>query len=509
MNRLLKALDTLTDSVTMYRLALYYVAGIWVVALVFGAFGILHYAPLAMLVSAIVLLAVSLATNAVFAGVFGAPSNIESAYITVGILALIITPTMSLAGISFLIWAAVWAMAAKYILAIKKKHIFNPAAFAVALTALTIYQSASWWVGNVALLPFVIAGGVMMVRKIHRSDLVYSFLATAVVVTMGASILKGVPFFTGARQLIVSSPLIFFACVMLTEPMTTPPRRGLRIAYGALVGLLFAPFVHLGSLYSTPELALLAGNVFSYLASPKRKMVLRLKEKRQITHDVYEFTFVPDQKLQFRAGQYLEWTLGHEGKDTRGIRRFFTIASSPTKPEISVGVKFYARPSSYKKTLLRMKPGDTIVASQLAGDFTLPSDATKKLVFIAGGIGITPFRSMVQYLLDRGEQRTITLLYANKTMQDIAYSDTFNQAAEKLRMNTVYAISDQSPISENTPIVNARIDDKLITRYVPDWRERMYFISGPHAMVVSCKEQLRAMGVHHTNIKTDYFPGLA
>jgi ferredoxin-NADP reductase len=295
---------------------------------------------------------------------------------------------------------------------------------------------------------------------------------------------------------------------MLTEPMTTPPRRMGRIAYGVLVGILFAPFIHLGSIYSTPELALLAGNVFSYLISPKVKAVLKLKEKIEVTPDVYDFVFENPSGISFKPGQYMEWTLGHENQDSRGIRRFFTIASSPTEDDIRVGVKFYDKSSSYKQTLMDLVPGDTIIASQLSGDFTLPRNKKEKLVFIAGGIGVTPFRSLIKYLLDRDEWRDIVFFYSNKTEEEFAYAEVFEEAGERLNFKNIFTISRKD--STNDPrFVSGRIDSGLILQNVPDWNDRTYYISGPQSMVNGCKEILKKIGVEDKKIKTDYFPGLA
>ena len=384
----------------MYRLVLYYVLSLWVAAFILSFFGLLPYTPTALVVSVVFITVVCWAINFIFARVFDVPSNIESVYATALILALIIAPTQSVGGLYFLGIAAGLAMASKYIIAIYKKHIFNPAALAVALTAVILGQSANWWVGNLYMFPLVLIGGFLIVKKIIRFDLVLSFLITATVTTLGFFFLKGSnPLFI-LKGIIFDSPILFLACVMLTEPTTTPPTRNLRILYGAFVGVLFNPLVHIGSVYSTPELALLVGNIFSYAVSPKNKFILELKEKIPIVADVYDFIFKSDKKFKFKPGQYMEWTLGHGHQDARGMRRYFTIASSPTEDNVRMGVKFYPNSSSFKKSLLFLNPGDKIVASQLAGDFVLPKDKNKKLVFIAGGIGITPFRSMIKYLLD-------------------------------------------------------------------------------------------------------------
>lgn len=511
MKKILNAVDVFLNRITMYRLVLYYLLGLWGLAILFGALGWLPYAPLSLVVSGAIILFVSVVTNVAFAYVFEAHTNIESVYITALILALIMPPLrvapFDWGALAFFIWAPVWAMAAKYIFAVRKKHLFNPAAFAVALTALTINQSATWWVGGSSLLfPFVFFGGLLVVRKIRRADLVWAFFAAAAV-SIGVTATSGP--ISGLAQALAHAPIFFFAFVMLTEPLTTPPTRWLRIAYGALVGALFAPAIHVGSLYSTPELALLAGNVFSYAVSPKWKGILRLAKKEEVAHDTYDFVFHSDRPLSFRPGQYLEWTFEHSHADSRGNRRYFTIASSPTERDIRIGVKFYDGASSFKKSMLGMRPGDTIVASQLAGDFTLPRNKKKKLVFIAGGIGITPFRSMIKYITDTQQARTATLLYSVRTPQDIAYDGVFKEAARAWGLKTVYAVTDAQSVLPEWTGQRGSIDEACIVREVPDWRDRIFYLSGPHSMVTAFEQTLRDMGVVSKNIKTDFFPGFA
>ncbi len=505
-------IDKFLNKITMYRLVLYVLAALAVVAAVFGALGILPYNPLALFFSIVVLILVSWITNKIFADVFQTQTNVESIYITALILALIITPVAprDFAGVAFLIWAAIWATASKYILAIKKKHIFNPAAFAVALTALTINQSATWWIGgNLPMMAFVVAGGFLIVRKIQRSDLVIAFFATALATIVAGT--NGDPLGTLEKALL-HAPLFFFASIMLTEPLTTPPTRARRIVYGAFVGLLFAPWIHVGPIYSTPELALLMGNVLSYLLSHKAKYMLKLKRIERVGAGMYDFVFSKP-PLKFKPGQYLEWTLGHRRTDSRDNRRYFTVASSPTESNLRLGIKFYEKPSSFKKKMAEMAPGNEIMAGQLAGDFTLPRRKKKKLVFIAGGIGVTPFRSMVKYLSDRGEKRSAVLFYSNRTMDEIAYRDVFDEAAQTIGLKTVYAVTG----AEETLIANresrianlysGRIDSSLIRREVPDYRDRIFYISGTHAMVTTMETTLHRMGIPRKQIKTDFFPG--
>lgn len=507
---MLEFIDRFLNRTTMYRLVLYVLVAELVMGAALGGFGALPFDPLALALSTAVLLAVCVAANALLARALRAPVNRESSIITALILALIITPIVPLrdAGLGFLLWAGILAMASKYVIAADRDHVFNPAAFAVAITAIAMNQSASWWIGSLAMLPVVLVGGAMIVRKIRRFDLVAAY-AVASLAAIAATAPSAAGAFAAIERAVMNSSLVFFATVMLTEPLTTPPARPLRIAYGALVGLLSAPAIHFGSVYSTPELALVVGNLFSYVVSPTGKYLLALTERVSIGKDACEFSFVPSKQVRFRAGQYMEWTMPHRGPDDRGERRYFTIASSPQDEEIKVGVKFYPEPSTFKKQMLDLVRGDVIMAGEIAGDFVMPRDPSRKLAFVAGGIGVTPFRSMVEDLLDRKEKRDVVLLYSNRTVEDINYRETFDRARMRVGMKTVYALSDAERAPADWKGYLGLLNAKTIMHEVPDYAERLFYLSGPRAMVVAFEKTLAEMGVRRKNVKTDYFPGFA
>ncbi len=394
----------------------------------------------------------------------------------------------------------------------------------MAVTYLAVNQAASWWVGTPAMLPFVLVGGLLMTRKIRRFELVFSFMEGAAVLTLAAALLGRQSPIGALSTLLLYSPLFFFAFVMLTEPLTAPPTAGLRNLYGALVGVLFTPAFHLGSFYTTPEIALLIGNAFAWLVSPKNRVVLYLKQKRQIAPHAWDFIFAPSgrpaRKLAFAPGQYMEWTLGHEEPDSRGVRRYFTLASSPTEPEVRLGVRVNQPSSSYKEALLAMDPGDEIIAGQLAGDFTLPRDPKQPLVFIAGGIGITPYRSMIKYLLDTHEHRPITLFYSAVTPNDFVYRDVFHQAERELSIRAVYVAERTQDVPAGPSVLAGpegsrdwtgevgRIRPELIQACAPDYQESMFYVSGPNVMVDAVKGMLRKMGIPDGQIRADFFAGL-
>src|SRR3989344_1380649 len=256
---MLGRVDGFLNRITMYRLLLYYL--------------------IALLTAAVAWL-----FNTVVARVWKLPMNSESSLLTALILSLIITPGRTYESFLLLLSAALLAMASKYILAISGKHLFNPAALGAVVGALFFEQGATWWAGgNLPMLPLVLVGGMLVVRKLRRADLVLAFLGVAMISTLWPIVVSG----------------------------------------GALLGLFFSPSIRVFSIYFTPELALIVGNVFSCLISPKFKAVLKLKEKREIAADTYEFVF-SGQSPEFLPGQYAEWTLASEKSDSRGNRRYFT-----------------------------------------------------------------------------------------------------------------------------------------------------------------------------------------
>lgn len=498
-------IKALIDRTTMYRLVLYYLLALLVAAAFFGVLGVLPYAPLTLFYATAVLLLAAWVSNEIFARVFGTATNLESAVITALILALILPPNAvaSLNGaLAFASIAAV-AMASKYLISINKKHLFNPAAFAVVFSAFILGIPATWWVaGNLILLPIVLLGGLLVVYKLHRFDLVLGFGAAALV----AVAVTSPDVFAGIKETLLYSPFFFLAFAMLTEPLTMPSTRPFRIAYGALVGVLFAPAAHLGSFYFSPETALITGNLFAYLVSPKGRHTFRLIGRRSLARGMYEFVFESERPLNFLPGQYLEWTLGKVPFDSRGNRRYFTIASAPQQKHIHLGIRFYDAPSAFKRALAALPKGGIIHAASLGGDFTLPKDKKRKLAFIAGGIGVTPFASMARHCIESGESRDAVLLYASRTAEEVAYQDIFARAAQQ-GIRTVYALTGQTPL---LPGAHAgMVDAALIRREVPDYGERLFYLSGSPGMVASMKQLLLSLGISRRAIKTDYFPGLA
>ena len=137
----------------------------------------------------------------------------------------------------------------------------------------------------------------------------------------------------------------------------------------------------------------------------------------------------------------------------------------------------------------------------------LPTNRREKLVFVAGGIGITPFASMIRHMLDTDDRRDAVVLCANWRVEDIAYDDLLQEAAERLGMRTVHALSAMDSLPEDWRAAVGFIDARLMREEVPDYLDRTFYVSGPQAMVAAAKKAVSSLGVKPGRIRTDYFPG--
>jgi ferredoxin-NADP reductase/Na+-transporting NADH:ubiquinone oxidoreductase subunit NqrB len=504
----MNTIDAFINRITMYRLVLYVLIALLGIAMLLSFLNLLHFSPLALVLSTALLIVICWAMNTVWAFLLKVPTNVESALITALILALILDPARSLGDVQFLGWVAILAMSSKYILAIRKKHLFNPAAIAVVITAFTMGGTASWWVGTLSMLPAVLAGGWLVARKLRQEEMVVLFCVSAMVSTVLLTLAQGRDLASELTQLLFQSPLVFLATIMLTEPLTAPPTKMWRRFYGVLTGILVAPLFHAGPIYSTPELALVVGNLFSYLVSSKQRVVLKLQKKVKLAPDIMDFVFRSSQPLAFAPGQYMEFTLEHARPDNRGNRRYFTLASSPTEPTVHLGVRFYEKSSSFKRAMYWIDGKTPLIGAQIAGDFILPRDPDQKLVFLAGGIGITPFRSMLKYLLDTQQRRDIVMLYANRTAKEIVYQDVLSAAAARLGVKIFYTLTDATAVPRNWSGYVGRINEQMIKEAVPDYMHRLYYLSGPPDMVRAYEQVLKNMHIKSGQIKKDFFPGL-
>ncbi len=221
-------IDSLLNKFTTYRFTLYYLIILFIFALIYGYIGVIPYTAEDLLINLVIAIVVGYIANYVFAALFKAKRNVESIFITSLILVLII-PAFP-ADFIYIFGASGLAMASKYLITIEKRHIFNPAAVSVAAIALVSpTHIATWWIGSVYMLPIVVIGGLLLARKIGREKMVYTFIGVYILLTVLSIIINGSNISQAINLSLLSSPVLFFAFVMLTEPMSSPARERLQI----------------------------------------------------------------------------------------------------------------------------------------------------------------------------------------------------------------------------------------------------------------------------------------
>ena len=165
------------NKITMYRLMLYFLSALVLLSAFLGLLGVMPYDPSAIIFQALLFLLSCFYINLGIARLLKIKPNTESSVITGLILSLLMGPSLTLGGLYIIFGSSLFAIASKYIFVWRKSHIFNPAVFGALASSLVFNQTASWWVGSMALLPLIIIGGLLILKKIQKFSLVVSFLA--------------------------------------------------------------------------------------------------------------------------------------------------------------------------------------------------------------------------------------------------------------------------------------------------------------------------------------------
>ncbi len=236
-------------------------------------------------------------------------------------------------------------------------------------------------------------------------------------------------------------------------------------------------------------------------------MRIRLKERRLETADVMSFIFdLGGQQLDYRPGQILHYELDSLAfPDERGNRRHFTISSSPTEQGI-VMFTTRMRGSGFKETLRQAPIGYELACDTPDGEFILTDGETRlRHVFIAGGIGITPYRSILRYSSDMNEPLDALLLYFNRSSADIVFRRELEGIAEKIP--TFSLVNVLTEPEEGWKGIRGKLDEAILRKLMPDTYESCFWVSGSPGMVSSCRELLERIGVNGQKIRTDRFMG--
>jgi ferredoxin-NADP reductase len=235
-------------------------------------------------------------------------------------------------------------------------------------------------------------------------------------------------------------------------------------------------------------------------------MRVRLKERRTETAEVMSFTFdLGGQKFEYRPGQFVYYELDTLAfADERGNRRHFSISCSPTERNI-VMFTTRMRGSGFKETLRHAPLGFELTVEMPDGLFTLPEGETRPQVFIAAGIGVTPYRSILRYAADTKTSINVLMLYFNRRSEEIVFRRELEDIARQ--MPTFSLVHVLTHPEEGWTGERGEPDEKLLRKYVANFDERVFWISGPPAMVSACRDLVEGLGVPDDAIRTDSFLG--
>ncbi|CAD5996009.1 FAD-dependent oxidoreductase [Agreia sp. COWG] len=497
-------LDALLGRVQMYRLVSLALAVIAAIAVVESLAGVLGFPVLDLLASLATVLVACVVANRVMALLFRVRPHTESSIITALLLFFLFFPTSDGQELLTVALVSAIAVASKYVIAWRGRHIFNPAAIGAVIITLTQLNASVWWVATPVLLPFVVIGAALVLYRTRQLPMGVAFIVVATILTAVTQASFGRALPDALVYALGSTPILFLAGFMLTEPLTLPPRQWQRLALAAVVGVLFSVPFSIGPVFSSPELALVVGNLLAFLVGQRRGVSLEFASAEQLTPSTTEFTFSSHRPVSFRAGQYIELSVPHSGADRSGTRRVFSIASAPSNPhEVRVGVRMGESPSSFKRALGSLRPGQKIRANLVAGDFLLPTDRARKVLLVAGGIGITPFISQLEHDAAESEARDLVLFYAVREHTELAYFETLRRLGTRV---VLLAPESPSQLPDGWAYAGSgRITADVIEKYVPDFAERVSFVSGPPRLVGAVRTTLRRMGVRR--VKTDAFSG--
>ncbi len=218
------------------------------------------------------------------------------------------------------------------------------------------------------------------------------------------------------------------------------------------------------------------------------------------TYNVKSVRLEPQEWIDFQAGQFMRVSL----KTDNQCKRYLSISSSPTEKGYLEFTKKLTE-SDFSKTLDGLQPGDTVKIQYPFGKFTLEG-APLKIAFLSGGIGITPIRSICKYAVDKNLGTDIVLLYANRSIKDIAFREDFDFMQRQYPKLKVVHVLSEAPAGFNC--LSGRIDSQIIRNQIPDYTERKFYLCGPPLMVEAMKKILSdELILPQENIITENFQG--
>jgi ferredoxin-NADP reductase len=234
---------------------------------------------------------------------------------------------------------------------------------------------------------------------------------------------------------------------------------------------------------------------------------VKLKAQKTLCAGTTAFYFEKPEEFEFEAGQFFNFTLLSPGEtDLEGNTRALSIASAPHERNLMVAMRL--RTTAFKRTLNSLPLGSELLLQGPFGWMTLPRNSTRPAVLLAGGIGITPFRSLVWNAAESLSPRRILLFYSVRVPEEAAFLE---ELQEMEQFNRRYKLICTVTQPERTRTLwrgeTGRISIQLLSKWIPDLSVPIYYIAGPPAMVNGVRQILIGAGVADEDIRAEEFYG--
>lgn len=227
-------------------------------------------------------------------------------------------------------------------------------------------------------------------------------------------------------------------------------------------------------------------------------------ETREVAKGTLLVLLAVDDYPDYRPGAYFWVELPDRGHaDEKGLRRHISLVTSPTEHGV-VGLATRLRETAFKRTLAELEVGDEVQVEEPKGSFLLPEDTQADYVFVAGGIGITVFRSMLRYIAVKGLPYRITLVYSNRDRESSAFLDELEELERRIDgLRVILTMTDEPGWEGET----RRLDAGVLGELVGGLDGKTFLVAGPPAMANAVAESLLAAGVPEERVRSDSFSG--
>ena len=236
-------------------------------------------------------------------------------------------------------------------------------------------------------------------------------------------------------------------------------------------------------------------------------LICKLKERKEVAEGTMAFQFEKPSGWTFKAGQYLDMTLLDPSEtDSEGNVRSFSIASAPHEETLMVATRM--RDTAFKRVLRTMAFGTAVKIEGPTGDLILQHDFTRRAVFLAGGIGITPFRSIVHWAAKDKLPNRIVLFYSNRRPEDAAFlADLQNLEKDNPKYKLIASMTEMEKSHLPWNGETGLITQEMLGKHLKGAASPIYYIAGPPAMVKGLHEMLTKAGTSNDDIRTEEFAG--